>query len=108
MMARPALPVFAIIVPILRKWPAMCLRGEGPLRLRVPSRANRRVGRGRLSALPPDCDDGGHDRWSDKQSDQAKRLQAAKDAEENPQERQASRCADQRRADEMIGNEDHD
>ena len=46
----------------------------------VPSRANRRVGRGRLGALPPDCDDGGHDRWTDKQSDQAKGLQAAEDA----------------------------
>src|SRR5262245_61579827 len=82
--------------------------GRGRLGSYVPSRAGRRVGRGRLGALAPDCDDSGHDRWSDEQSDQAKRLQAAKDAEENPQERQASRRADQRRADEMIGNEDHD
>src|SRR5262245_60143067 len=108
MMVRPALPVFAVIVPILRKWPAMCLRRAGTAAGPSASRANRRVGRGRLGALPPDCDHSGHDRWSDKQSDKAKRLQAAKDAEENPQERQASRCADQRRADEMIGNEDHD
>src|SRR5258707_1150244 len=62
----------------------------------------------RLGPLPPHGDDSGHDRWSDKQSDQAERLQAAKDAEENPQERQASRRTDQRRADEMIRDEDHD
>src|SRR5215467_5041000 len=61
----------------------------------------------RLGALPPHGDGSGHDRWSDKQSDQAERLQAAKDAEENPQERQASRRTDQRRADEMIRDEDH-
>src|SRR5262249_22863939 len=130
MILRACFGSFAVIVPILCKWPAMCLgllsatsmvavglhkresvsireaperrakvpagrrsrscetAGQGPLggptRRFMSSRPNRPVGRSRLGALPPDCDDGGHNRWSDKQSDQTKGLQAAEDAQQNP------------------------
>jgi hypothetical protein len=57
------------------------------------------------SALSPDCQHGSHDRRSEEQSNQAECLETAEDAEENPQERQTSRDADQRRRDKMIGNE---
>src|SRR5262249_18429212 len=74
----------------------------------MSSRANRRGGRSRLGAPPPDFDDRGPNCWSDKQNPQTKRLPTAENAQQNPKEGQASRRADQRRADEMIGNENHD
>src|SRR6185312_3168339 len=58
--------------------------------------------------FPPQRYQGHHQRRTQKQTQDSNSSQSAEKSQKHPKERQLSIAADQDRADEMIGDEDHD
>src|SRR3954467_3360040 len=86
--------------------PVMC-QGQSNPEAACSARCSDLTVASRVNPFPTDGQDPGHDHWSEKQADEAERLQAPKDADQSPQEWQARSTPDQTRLNDVVAHQHH-